>query len=152
MLTLTETRDDAKVLAFIQGEGVKRRLTGGVEAPANAHDLIQSADNHTLLAFDEGKPVGFISLMQVLPRRFAIHVCLHTMGMKTKKLIAMAFNFAAYALDAESIYAIYPASHRAIKALTSYFKFREDTEIMSRYQALGMNEPLMYERLDLLTQ
>ncbi len=150
MLSLIETRDEKKIAEFVKGEGIRRKCMGGSSESADIGQLVASKNNHFLLVFDDGKPVGFVSFSMIKPSKYAIHVCLRTMGAKTKKIISLAFNFAAYALAAESIYAIYPASYRAIKKLTAYFKFQVDDSMRSEYQVIGVSEPYIYEKVDLI--
>jgi hypothetical protein len=148
-LKLTETNDYSLIEPFFRGEGVRRRCGAGKNWVDDAKKAIANPKNYFLLAEDDaGKAVGFVCFYPHGPAAYSLHVCLRTVGKKTKKLIGIALSYARLCLYARHIYAIYPQANRAVVALCRHFGFRPDKSFSGA--DAGMAEPHNFERLDLI--
>lgn len=148
-MTLTRTKDESLIMSFMRGPGIIRRCTGGFDRPANQSELIANDKNTFLIAQDGDVKAGFVCLFPISETGYAIHLCLRTVGQKTKEIVKMAFEYAKTFLGAESIYAIYPQSARAVAKLCQYFGFVNDEEIPYLI-SVKPPEPYFFERLDLI--
>ena len=149
-MKLVETSKYSDIEPFLRGEGVMRRVAGGSKAMLSPKDVIANPMNYFLLVYDDVKPVGFVCFYpHDKSGGYDIHVCLRTVGKKTKRAIAMAISYARMCLYARSIYAIYPKSARAVTALCRHFGFRIDKVSEGAIQS-NFTEPYAFERLDLV--
>src|ERR1700757_1652440 len=103
MLELNETTDAEKIASFVKGEGIRRRCMGGSDTKVDIPALVHDPKNVFMLAFDDKRPVGFVSLYPMGASAYSIHLCLRTVGEKTKKFVKMAFNYATHFLNAITI-------------------------------------------------
>jgi hypothetical protein len=148
MLALSQTRDVNKIASFLKGEGVKRRCLGGFKHDYDLSQIVSDPKNTFLLAKDGDKEVGFVVLSRHTATSQVIHLCLRTIGEKTKKIVGMSFNYARHFLEATAIYAMYPQSARAVEKLCRHFNFRKDRTFEASIR-LQYPEPYLFERLDL---
>lgn len=145
MITLVKTNDPDLILSFMKGDGITRRCWGGYEP--NGVDLksaIESSKATFLVAHDDSTPRGFVMLNPEDEASFSIHLCLKTIGDKTKTIFMMALEYAKNELGAREIKAAYPASYRACKAITSHFGFSEDPDTKET------PVPYVFEKLNLV--
>jgi hypothetical protein len=147
-MTLTETRSESTILSFLRGKGIIRRCTGGFTRPASISGLLSDETNHFLVANDGKRDVGFVCLFRVGDLGYALHLCLRTVGDKTKMVIDKALEYASKILGADHIYAVYPKSARAVRELCAYFGFVPDAAIRGLFTA-ELPEPYAFERLDI---
>lgn len=148
MITVKPSTDEKQVLSFIQGNGVRRRISEGTGTPADPVDVVRNPDNHFVIAYDGETPVGFIAFLKMADQAYGIHVVLRTMGIKTYRIIEMAVKWAFEDLKAKTLYAIYPESHIAIRLLAASMGFTADPEAEKLFQVPGQTEPFTFQRLD----
>ncbi len=130
MITLVKTKDPILLTSFMKGEGITRRCWGGFEPQeVDLKMLIHHSKATFLVAYDDGFPKGFVMLNPESEGVFSIHLCLKTIGIKTKEAFALALLYAKDVLRAEEIKAAYPASYRACRLITQFFGFSQDDEV-----------------------
>jgi len=66
MIEVKESRDEAKILSFIEGAGVRRRVSQGTDSPANPVEIVRNKDNHFILAFDNENVTGSLDVIMDL--------------------------------------------------------------------------------------
>jgi hypothetical protein len=140
MLTLEPTKDVELITSFVQGRGIRMRCSGGYE-PIDPSMSIQDPNNIYMLAKINDEPVGFVCLFAIGPRSYAIHLCLRTVGQRTKDFVEMAMFYAREMLNANTIFAIYPKAARAVTALCRYFNFQPNLQLED---ALNQSTPVPY--------
>lgn len=131
MLQLTQSHNVSLILSFMKGNGIVRRLLGGYpDSGVDVAVTVNESKDVFLVAYDGEKPVGFISFRPEADRVFSIHLCLKTVGLKTRIAMRKALDFAKDRLFASRILAHYPRSYRAVTKLLDEFGFQEEPDWM----------------------
>ncbi len=123
MMNLVESRDTDLILSFMKGDGIVRRCLGGWSFPdLNLREFVEESPARFLVAYEGDKPWGFVTLNEEFPGAMSIHLCLKTIGGKTRVFFRLALDYAKN-LGATVILAAYPESYRGTKKLLSEFGF-----------------------------
>lgn len=152
MIKLVPSKDPNVILKFVRGQGILRKCSGGakIESMANLGEFIKSSKAIFLVAIEDNtKGLGFVMLNPEGSDAYSIHLCLRTVGPKTKKIVALAINYAQLVLGAFEIHAVYPSAYRACSQLSKYLGFRADNAIKSFYKGLPADVPYNFEVLKL---
>lgn len=147
MITVRPSTSEEEILSFVQGEGVRRLVSRGVENPSDPKDVASRPDNHFIIVEDGGDKAGLIAFMKIDEGSYGIHVILRTIGVKTLTSIERAIEWAFNELKAKKILAIYPKENIAIRMLAATLGFSEDEDAKARYRIDGATEPFIYQSL-----
>ncbi len=153
MISLVESKDTNLIMGFMKGRGVLRRCLGVRKLPDDLDGIINQASylvknpkNVFLVAYDDSIAKGFVALYPVVGYGWSMHLCLKTVGIKTKKIIKMAFSYISYHLNSNSVVWAYPSWARAVKALSSEFGFKRSPELSSVIKT-PEGEDFIFDRL-----
>ncbi len=131
MLKLIPSSDRTLILSFMKGSGILRKLAGGYDLDGmDVQRAVNESQDVFLVALDKDNPRGFISFRPEGKSIFSVHLCLKTIGEKTRAFFDLALKFAKERLGAATILAAYPESYRAVKILLSEFKFQDEAPWM----------------------
>lgn len=149
-LRLTPTKNPDEVLMFIRGDGLLRKCAGGYDVDRDAlKKWIAESKAVFLIASENGtRGLGFVMLNPEKNGAYSIHLCLRTVGEKSKRIVALAINYAKYVLGAIELDAVYPSKHKAVKRMAMNFGFRDDPNLVSFYK-VPQDQPFSFQSLAL---
>ena len=156
MIKLVPSRNPDVILSFIKGKALMDKCAGGMEVDSNPDTLrnyIKSGKSTFLVAVEaeKGKPdkgLGFVVLHSEGGTAMSIHLCLRTIGEKTKRIFALAINYIKYVAGCSVVHAVFPEEYRACQRLAKFFGFKDDPTLKP-YYAIKSTLPYVYKRLDL---
>ncbi len=149
MIRLTPSKDPNVILKFLKGDAVLKKCSGGL--PVKREDLpslITKTKGIFLIAHEDTKGLGFIFLNPEQNGAYSIHICVRTIGEKTKKIFGLGIAYAQYVLFASEVDAVFPKSYRACALLANSFGFKEDKSIKMFYKT-PTDIPYFYQSLHL---
>ncbi len=135
MIRLTPSKNPDVILKFLQGEGIWKKCAGGMKFDKDkVPEAIKISKATFLIATDGMKGLGFVMLNPETTYACSIHLCLRTVGDLTKKIFALAINYAQFCMGCQEIHAVYPSSYRACVRLSKFFGFRPSDQIKIFYK------------------
>lgn len=149
MFKLIPSKDAALILSFIKGPALLKRCMGGVETDvSNLKRTIEESKSVFLVAVEDGKGLGFVTLNPQGPGAASIHLCLRTVGEKTKKIFQLAIMYAQHVMGVSILHAVFPEQYRGCMRLAKFFRFKDDFALKDYYK-IKSSLPYVYKRLDL---
>lgn len=150
MIRLTPTKKPDAVMMYCRGDGLLRRCAGGYDVDlVILEKFIEESPATFLIASEDGlRGLGFVMLNPEKNGAVSIHLCLRTKGDKTKKIVALALQYARFVMGFNEVNAIYPAARKALTLLAAHFGFRNDPNLKTIYPVPG-DQPYAYQSLNL---
>lgn len=130
MISFVQIKSGDELLPFVAGRGIRRKCACGFVLTDD--EVVKSFRNDSiyLKAIDGVNTLGLVVLNPYLDGA-EIHLCLRTIGEKTRNIFGMALNLAK-TIGITTVYANFPKSYRACLKLTEDFNF-SDTSFSSNY-------------------
>ncbi len=152
MINIERTKDLNVFMSFLRGKGVERLCMGS--SPTKIQDKqieesLKDDHNQILIIKDGEKKVGWVAFVFLGGTAYSIHVCLRTIGRKTRDAIALALKYMKIVEHASHIYAVYPKDREAVARLANHLGFQED-QVAFKHLAYPSFKPLICQRLDLI--
>ena len=150
MIKLIPSKNADTIMSFIKGPALLARCSGGVDlSGVNAKEAIRQSKATFLIATEDGlKGYGFIMLKPEGGQSVSIHLCLRTVGERTRRIFALALHYAKLVMGASTIHAVFPESYRGCQRLAKSFNFKDDPTLKP-YYAIKSSLPYSYKRLDI---
>lgn len=137
MIRLTPTNNPEAVLKYIKGDGLLRKCCGGMkEIPTRDQlaEMVRKSRATFLVAQEDNRGLGFVVFNPESNGNYSLHLCLRTIGAKTRKIIALAVQYAKFVLATNEIDAVFPESHKACQRLSKELGFRDDKNLKLFYK------------------
>jgi hypothetical protein len=144
MLTISESKDYSNLAKFMQGEGIIRLCAGGQDVPKDAIEpAMEKSGGIFLLAKEGEKEWGFMTLQPEYDGAYSLHLCLRTIGSKTREFMGMAIEYAR-GLGVKELLGYHPVWHRGAAKIVKEFNFirvgyRGDGENQLIINSLSLN-------------
>ncbi len=123
MLTISETTDYDNLAKFMQGDGIIRLCAGGESVTKEAvRPLMEKSGGIFLLAKEDEKEWGFLTLQPESEGVYSLHLCLRTIGSKTREFMKMAIEYARK-LGVKELLGYHPIWHRGAARIIEEFHF-----------------------------
>ncbi len=125
MITLIPSKNPSVILSCMSGV-VREKCLGGYQDPGDSAiaEGIKESNCVFLMAREDEKDYGFVMFKPEGPGVFSIHLCLKSIGHKTREIFLSAITLARYSGIA-IIEAAYPSSNKAVTRLLEEFGFEK---------------------------
>ena len=142
-MTLTRTDNPEEIKSFLKGDGIRKLASGSAYRQTSNSDIdrtVKDNSNVLLMVEDSGIKLGWIAfLYSGVQGMYAIHVCLKTLGNKTKQAIQKAINYIKL-FGASEIIAVYPKTRESLNRLTDVLGFKLDVDSLDRFSYPAFEE------------
>jgi len=136
-------------MAFIKGPALLEKCAGGVNVKGiDFKEAIKTSKSTFLVASEDLKGLGFVMLKPEGGGAVSIHLCLRTIGEKSKRIFALALHYAKFVMGVNIIHAVFPEKYRACQRMAKFFNFKDDPTLKP-YYAIKSVLPYSYKRLDI---
>lgn len=129
MIELIRKKDTNEIMDFLKGEGIRKRCAGGVAiSKEDCSMLVAGMGGCFLMAYEDSKLLGFVVFYPESASSYSIHVCLKTIGKKTRQVVKMAIEWSKENLNPNSILAYFRPDYRGAAKLAEDLNFVDLSE------------------------